>query len=73
MLYTYSYMWQDVLNIILGLGLLAIAFISSWSGLLNPVLFWIFAGIGALVAILAFWGLIDEIAYESGKGSGSGM
>ncbi len=58
-------MWQHALNIFLGLGLALIVFIPTAGQAVNGVFGWTLVFVGVLVAMVAFWGLIDEIHYET--------
>ena len=60
-------MWQHAANIAIGLLLIAGSFLTMSFDMLSGNLVWIFAGAGILVATLAFWGFLDEVAYESGS------
>lgn len=62
-----SSMWQHALNIVLGLGLAIITFLPTASMVINNAFGWTLVSIGILIAAIAFWGLIDEIHFESGQ------
>ena len=62
-------MWQHAANILIGLLLLAFTRITTMLDILNPSLTWIYAGASVALIALAFWGLLDEIVYESNSHS----
>ena len=57
-------MWQHLINIGLGLGLVILALGTLGLGTLMPVLAGMFSLLGAGVAILSLWGCFDRIEKE---------
>jgi hypothetical protein len=50
---------------VLGLAVILVSFTAEVSGEMNQSLMWTFVIGGAIIAILALWGLIDELRYSA--------
>jgi hypothetical protein len=58
-------MWQDLANIMFGLILIAVSFVSEAMNQLNTPLMWTYIALGSLITLLSLWGLIDELRYAA--------
>ena len=54
-------MWQNLVNIIIGLMLILIALIASSMGAIALGLGWTFGIAGLAISLLAVWGIFDEM------------
>jgi hypothetical membrane protein len=57
-------MWQHAANIIVGLGLVAIAVFGELIGFVENIFAWIFISAGVAVIVFGAWGLYDELSHE---------
>jgi hypothetical protein len=57
-------MWQHLLNILLGAGLMLVSYTGSEIGTISHAYAWTFGIIGLIILAASVWGLIDEVYYE---------
>jgi hypothetical protein len=56
-------MWQHLINFILGLAMVLVALIALGMSAISTVFAWTLGTAGFAVAVLAVWGLTDEMSH----------